>query len=88
MLFEHFKANHSFAIQRAFRPYGRDSSAQTDDRRTISDRMSQLFTHEYENPALPLELLVNHSVSSLLSLVTWWLENDMPYSTEEMAGLL
>ena len=33
---------------------------------------------------VPPNILANHLSSSLLSLLTWWLDHDMPYSPEEM----
>ncbi len=33
---------------------------------------------------IPLEIAVNHVAASVLELVAWWLENDMPYPPEDM----
>lgn len=38
-------------------------------------------------PAVPLDVLANYFAGSLLSLVTWWLENGMPYPPEQMANI-
>lgn len=35
---------------------------------------------------MPLEIVANYMAGSLVSLITWWLENDMPYSADYMAG--
>jgi AcrR family transcriptional regulator len=40
-----------------------------------------------EQPAVPLDVLANYFAGSLLSLVTWWLENGMPYPPEQMASI-
>lgn len=37
-----------------------------------------------DNSGIPKEILANHAVSSTLSLIQWWLENEMPYSPQEM----
>jgi AcrR family transcriptional regulator len=39
--------------------------------------------------ALPAsrEVIYQHMASSLLGLITWWLENDPPYSAEQMAQM-
>lgn len=37
------------------------------------------------NPQVPLEVFVNYLAGSWLGLITWWLENDMPYPEEQMA---
>jgi AcrR family transcriptional regulator len=33
---------------------------------------------------IPLEIAVNHMAASVLEMAAWWLENDMPYSPEDM----
>jgi len=38
-------------------------------------------------PVVPLDVLANYFAGSLLSLVTWWLENGMPYPPEQMARI-
>jgi AcrR family transcriptional regulator len=35
-------------------------------------------------PPVPIEVTTHWLVSSLLSLMTWWLDNNMPYSAEKM----
>jgi AcrR family transcriptional regulator len=40
-----------------------------------------------QQPGVPLDVLANYFAGSLLSLVTWWLENGMPYPPEQMAGI-
>jgi AcrR family transcriptional regulator len=37
-----------------------------------------------KSPSVPMEITTHHLVSSLLSLITWWLDNNMPYSAERM----
>jgi AcrR family transcriptional regulator len=37
---------------------------------------------------VPPPILAQHTVSATFSLVQWWLENDMPYSPEQMAVYL
>ena len=46
-------------------------------RQTVIDRQ----------PEVPLDVLANYFAGSLLSLVTWWLENGMPYPPERMASI-
>ena len=33
---------------------------------------------------VPMEILTTHLAGSLLTLLTWWLDNEMPYPPEEM----
>lgn len=44
----------------------------------------QGFIPKGETPSVPLDILVHFMVSSFLSLLTWWLDADLPYSAEEM----
>ena len=37
-----------------------------------------------ENMAVPREVTVHYFISSFLALLTWWLDNKMPYSPEQM----
>jgi len=37
-----------------------------------------------KSPPVPIEITTHWLVSSLLSLMTWWLDNDMPHSAEKM----
>jgi len=39
------------------------------------------------NPQVPMPVLSNYLVGSWIGIMTWWLEEDMPYSPEEMAGM-
>jgi hypothetical protein len=39
---------------------------------------------EIPEPTIPIEILLNHITSSMITLMRWWLDNDMPYSPEEM----
>jgi AcrR family transcriptional regulator len=39
---------------------------------------------EKENPLVPPEILAHYLVSSFIALLTWWLDNDLPYSAERM----
>ena len=35
--------------------------------------------------SIPIEIVATHMAGSLVTLITWWLENDMPHSAEYMA---
>lgn len=37
-------------------------------------------------PQVPLDVIANYYAGSVMGLVTWWLENDTPYTPEQMAG--
>jgi AcrR family transcriptional regulator len=36
--------------------------------------------------SLPIEIVANHLVSSLISMIRWWLECEMPYSPDQMGA--
>jgi AcrR family transcriptional regulator len=38
-------------------------------------------------PVLPIDFIANHFSGSLLATIYWWLDNDLPYSAEEMATM-
>ena len=39
------------------------------------------------DPLVPLEIVATYLAGSLLSMLTWWLEKNMPYPAEEMADM-
>lgn len=38
-------------------------------------------------PAVPTDFIANHLAGSLLATIYWWLDNDLPYTAEEMANM-
>jgi AcrR family transcriptional regulator len=40
-----------------------------------------------EQGGIPAEVAANHIAASLLALIEWWLEHDMPYPAERMAEI-
>jgi len=52
----------------------------------FQQRFSQLVSAERQ-PAVPLSALSHSLAGSLLILLKWWLENDMPGSPESMDGI-
>jgi hypothetical protein len=55
----------------------------------ISEQQFRLLVTEEEIKSLPvpIEAAARHLAGALYSLVSWWLENDMPYPPEEMARI-
>lgn len=51
--------------------------------------MSHMKEHEtlITASAFPLDIAVNHMVSSMLGTLDWWLGNDCPYDIATMAGI-
>jgi tetracycline repressor-like protein len=59
-------------------------------RRRVQEMIASTFRHSCQplpqnQPIVPAEVAANHIAASLLALIDWWLEYDMPYSAEEMA---
>lgn len=44
----------------------------------------QQFQISAEKLPMPLDMMMNHIATSSLSLIRWWLENDKPYTPQEM----
>lgn len=38
-------------------------------------------------PIVPVEFIANHLAGSLLATIYWWLDNDLPYTAEDMANM-
>ena len=36
---------------------------------------------------VPVEIITHYVVSALLALLTWWLDNDLPYTAGQMAQM-
>jgi AcrR family transcriptional regulator len=51
----------------------------------IQARLAVVLTSE--NPPVPLELTANYLAGAMLSLISWWLEHDTPYTPEYMAEI-
>jgi AcrR family transcriptional regulator len=39
------------------------------------------------SPAVPVDFIANHFTGALLATIYWWLDNDLPYTAEEMATM-
>ena len=51
----------------------------------LKDEWEMRQVYADEMMAIPIPILARHFAGSLFSLVSWWMENDMPYSAEYMA---
>ncbi|WP_220277585.1 TetR/AcrR family transcriptional regulator [Streptomyces himalayensis] len=58
-------------------------------RRQVSEAMAHHLGEVIPvgDPALPSEVTVEFLISSLLGLLAWWLDSDMPYAPEQMADM-
>ena len=39
------------------------------------------------NPQVPMDVFMNYLAGAWLGLITWWLENEMPFPAEQIAGM-
>jgi len=59
--------------------------AQRDLSDVFREHLEQAVAQHRVAPAVPVEIVVQFMVGSLLTLLTWWLDNDLPYSPDEMS---
>lgn len=63
--------------------------------RRLHEMVAEIITEMLEalapkfgvKPKVPVDFLANYFAGSLLALITWWLENDTPYTAEEMVKM-
>ena len=49
----------------------------------LSEHLKPQFSKR-KNAQVPSEILAHHLISSFISLLTWWLDHDLPYPAERM----
>lgn len=54
----------------------------------VRERMLGQMIAPDETPRLPLDFMTHYLVGAYVGIATWWLDNDMPYSAQEMAEML
>ncbi len=57
-------------------------------RQYIQKRIRRSLPTELQNDDRSIDLYVSYSSSASVGAILWWLEHDMPYSSEEMAIIL
>ena len=59
--------------------------------RTMADNIRDCIDEEMEtlgvDPIISQDFIANHFAGSLLGTIYWWLDNDLPYTVEEMAEM-
>lgn len=53
----------------------------------LSDHASEQLRPKTGSTSVPVEVVVQYQVSSLLGLLTWWLDRDLPYPPEKMDAM-
>ena len=58
-------------------------------RKSLADRLKELFEKHYQQEekraSVPLALRAQLHAGALVSVIAWWLENDCPYTPDELA---
>lgn len=59
--------------------------------RPLQDMGLQDVLHDFGSAAvgsgIPAEIAANHLISSLIMMMRWWIDSDLPYSPEEMGKI-
>jgi AcrR family transcriptional regulator len=53
----------------------------------LREHLEEVVTSRRLTPTVPLEVTVQYLASALLGMLTWWLDNDTPYSAEQMGRM-
>ncbi len=51
----------------------------------LNEHFADVVAHRGLQLAVPPDVMVQYLVSALLGLLTWWLDNQMPYTADEMS---
>jgi AcrR family transcriptional regulator len=55
-------------------------------RQNIKQHLGAFIRPEH-TPAVPLTLLADYTAGAVLMILTWWLDNEMPYTPEQMDAM-
>ncbi len=80
-LFEHAKVNNNL-----YRVLLDSRSGMWETIMDFACKAAILNMQKSPNHSIPTEIVANHIVSSLISMIRWWLDHDMPYSPDQMGG--
>lgn len=47
----------------------------------------EAVARRHVKPAVPVDVMTHYAVSALLALLTWWLDNGLPYPAEQMGQM-
>jgi len=81
-LFEHAKENHNLYKVLLSTSSGMGEKIMTFACTAASNNMTKI-----QNPKVPTDIATYHIVSSLIAIIRWWLDHNMPYSPEEMGKI-
>lgn len=82
IIFQHIQENHRF-YRVLFSSLA--SSRVLDEIQTEIEKIVLATASIRPDTVIPPEIAANHLVTSIFSLIRWWLEHDLPYPVERMA---
>ena len=85
-MFRHIRQNHM--VYRMMMSISRREKGLVTDVYTIINKVIYQRYIARDESAIPLEVAVNHMVTSIMELVHWWIRNEMQRTPEEMATIL
>jgi len=53
----------------------------------VQEHLDEAVTRHRLKPVVPVEIIAHYAVSTLLALLTWWLDNGAPYTPEQIARM-
>lgn len=53
----------------------------------VQSQLREAVARRRMHPSVPPEVVTRYVVSALLALLKWWLDNDLPYTAEQMAEM-
>jgi AcrR family transcriptional regulator len=87
----HLMFQHAQSYQRIYKAVvGKQSGLmmQSHLQKFLSYRIGEALKSQGKKTAsMPREILIHHLVHSLMALLVWWLDNNLPYSAEQMGQM-
>lgn len=53
----------------------------------VRARLDEAVARRRVKPAVPVEIVTHYVASAFLAVLTWWLDNELPYTAEQMAQM-
>lgn len=53
----------------------------------VRAHLDEVVARRRVRPVVPVEVIAHYVVSALLALFTWWVDDDLPYTAEQMAQM-
>ncbi len=87
-IFSHAQQNSGF--RKAIAPASGNSLIAKSIQKHLSSHILSLlktFSEKSKSSGVPLEIMANYMAGTLITLLIWWLDNNMPYSPKKMENI-